>query len=75
VDEKNGRNLYFCGVTAFLERDYVTASKYFKDSMEKLRSHGGESYLVPECERGLGLSQRYLMIGNSDNSKAGRQQA
>lgn len=41
IDPKNPRNLYFCGVAAFLEKDLTRAYDYFSEALRISEENGG----------------------------------
>lgn len=61
INPKSGRNLYFCGVAAYLEKEYDKAVQYYTAAQEALvhevRRDPQYGYLEPECRRGLELAK------------------
>jgi hypothetical protein len=69
IDPHNARNNYFCGVTAFLQKDFKQAYDYFSRALSLSESGTGlpwndgeavDAYLTSQCRRGIELAHTRL---------------
>jgi hypothetical protein len=62
VNPSSGRNLYFCGLAAYLEGDFESAVKFYGQAKENLgveiKRDPQYAFLEPECQRGFDLAKK-----------------